>query len=383
VDHDKASEERSEFWERALASDEEGYVALIKHSKTLWRAGGQQQRARALTALRTAAASHEDKPNAYFWLGQFLYDDRQWEACSTAMQKVYSMDPRFAPTDKGSANTLDYNLATCLLYSGKYEGAITHYKRIITLDSSSIRVEQKLGEALMALGRLDEAIEFLRLATNRGGRYEARFILAVALDRAERLTESRKELIPAIDRDSDLSSLRSADKNYAPAEDEHYYLGLAYAIATKRLPARKTMALYHFRRYLALSPDSPWRKRAEVHRAAIGVPPFAGDLKIQGSATLDTKTLKSALQAIEAPARACIAGSPGLLIRVDLSAVVASDTRAYQVRATTLLAADIDKATQSRQLQCVEEVVRTLPAPKLSGSPGRHASAHFSLLGSP
>ncbi len=383
VDHDKESEERSEFWERALASDTEGYEALVKHARTLWGVRGQQQRTRAIAALRTAAASHEEKPDAYFWLGQFLFKDRQWEACSTVLQKLYEMNPGFVPEEKGSANTLDFNLATCLLYSGKYEGAIAHYKRIITLDYSSDRVEQKLGEALMALGRLDEAIEFLELATNRSGRFDARFTLAVALDRAERLTKSRKELAKARDRNGDLSSLRSADRIYAPAEDEHYYLGLAYAIATKRSPARKTLALYHFRRFLELAPDSPWRKRAEVHAGAIGVPPLAGDLKVQGSAIWDVKKLKSALQGIEKPVRGCIAKQPGLLLRVDLSAIIGSTASEWQVRATTLRAANIDKTTQSKALQCVESAVRALPAPKLSGSLGRHASAHFSLLGAP
>jgi hypothetical protein len=158
---------------------------------------------------------------------------------------------------------------------------------------------------------------------------------------------------------------------------------LAYSIHTPRSPARKTLALYHFRRYLELSPDSPWRKRAEVHRDAIGVPPFAGDLKVQGSAAWDLKTLKAALQSVEVPVRACIATEPGLLLRVDLSAVIGPDTNTWQVRATTLLAAKIDKATQSTALKCVESAIRKLPTPKLTGSEGRHASAHFSLLGAP
>jgi tetratricopeptide (TPR) repeat protein len=383
VDADQESEERSEFWEGALASDEGLYTRLVEQARIQAMAGDKEQRERALTALRTASASRRDKPEAFYWLGTYLAEDRVWNGCGEALAKVYAIDPAFAPEATRTTTTLDYQLGTCLLYAGDYEGAIEHYKRIITLKDSSAEVEQKLGEALMALGRLDEAIEFLESAISHTNRYEAQFILAVALDRAERLSESRTLLGWTVDRDRDLSTLRSADKTYAPADDEHYYLGLAYALGTKRSPARKTLALYHFRQYLALAPSSPWRKRALAHRDALSPAPFADDLSLEGNKTLDVDQLKSALRGIETASRACTAGQPGLLLRIDLTAIVGKHSSPWNVRATTLLAAADDKEGQRRAIECVEAAARKLPAPRLSGAVGQHASAHFSLLGNP
>ncbi len=384
VDYDQEADNFSKFWEGALASDLEGYVELIKGAKRLWSVRGTAQRARALEALRTAAETHKDKPDAYYWLGKFRAENREWEACAKSLAKVYAMEPGFLPEATRAPSTLDQELADCRLYAGQYEGAIEHYKRIITLDHPRARVEQKLGEALMALGRLDEAIEFLERAALRTRGYETQYILAVALDRAERVSESRKYLAVARQGDKNLVTLKSADKIYAPAEDEHYYLGLAYSMKTSRSRDHKALALFHFRRYLALAKVSPWRKRAEQHVGSLGVPPFADDLSVQGSATWDVVQLRTALRGIEAPMRACLAKQPGLLVRIDLSAVAGTESRALQVRASTFMSTDAgDKAQERVAMDCAEAEARKLVAPKLAGISGRHASANFSLLGSP
>jgi tetratricopeptide (TPR) repeat protein len=378
VDYDKAREEYSPFWEQALLTDEESYRGLVKQARAIWNAGGSEQRALALATLRTAASSKPEKPHAHFWLGQFLYADQEWEACAAALSKVYSMEPGFQPDDLRSRNTLDFNLASCLLYSGEYEGAIEHFKRIITLDYASDRVQLRLGEAYMALGRLNEAIEFLTLAARPNGRLEARFALAVAFDRAERLNASREELAYAVKRDRDLGVLRSADKSFAPAEDEHYYLGLAYGQQNK-----KTRALYHFRRYEELTQATTWSERARQHRVASSHRKIADDLVISGSARWLASELQPAIAKIEKPLRACLAGQPTLLVQIDLT-VMSGDERAEpQVRATNIVQASVDKIRLRRTLDCLESATRKLRAPKLEGSPGTHASGQFTVIGDP
>lgn len=378
VDYDQATDEHSKFWEQVLAGDEQGYLDLIRHARSLWSASSKQQRALALSELRTAAASKSHKPQAHFWLGQYLFEDRQWEACAAALSTVYAMEPGYEPQEARARNTLDFSLASCLLYSGEYEGAIEHFKRIISLDHTNHRVELRLGEAYMALGRLKEAIEFLELAAAPLRAIEARYALAVALDRAERLNASHSKLATALARDPGMNFLRRSDKTYAPTEDEHYYMGLANSQLDK-----KTRALYHFRRYLDLAPSSPWRNRAKQHSEALDPIDLAVDLKEVGTAKWEVAALKSALRKIEAPLRACVAGHPLLLVRIDLSAIAGQDRSQLQVRATTVMQAKIDRHEQRRVLDCLETAARRLRPPKLTGSRGSHGSVQFSLLGAP
>ena len=85
----------------------------------------------------------------------------------------------------------------------------------------------------MALGHLNQAIDAFRHAANRSVNAPANYALAIALDRAERISESRKLMARLVSRDHSLRALQNPNKRFMPAEDEYYTLGLAHAAARR------------------------------------------------------------------------------------------------------------------------------------------------------
>ena len=236
VDYDQASEDDSWLWKETLAGSDEGYTELIERIGSLWNESTDfQQLDLILSQLNAAASSRPERVDAYYLIGKFHYTAQKWQECAQALETAFTIDPGFRNAPARRRGALETMLGSCQLYAGNYESAIAHFKRILTLEVGAdlakqrLLVEQRLGEAYMALGRLDEAIEFLTMAAKPNGRREARYSLAVALDRAERIGESQAIMRRVIKRDYDLDYLLAADHSYAPASDEHYYLGLAYS----------------------------------------------------------------------------------------------------------------------------------------------------------
>jgi tetratricopeptide (TPR) repeat protein len=139
---------------------------------------------------------------------------------------------------------------------------------------ASARVLVDLSTALALRGEMSEAIDVLAnsLPQTMPGYYPnevllVSFALAVQYDRDEQRgaafdvidhleTALQSQLAPQLQ--TALIGMR-----YAPAEDQHYYLGLLYEIGGYYPEARAEWAHY------AAAGDSPWRARALDHIAAI------------------------------------------------------------------------------------------------------------------
>lgn len=133
------------------------------------------------------------------------------------------------------------------------------------LDETDVQWMPELGtthsnvaELLMAVGRLGEAIEHYRQATELPGRLPelAWYGLAVAYDRDGQAANARRAMLEALHRDRDLGTLEAADRfgsqadagdiYFVPQGDRYYYLALAHHVAGREAPAR-----VYFQRYLA------------------------------------------------------------------------------------------------------------------------------------
>ena len=232
-DFDREEEERSEFWERAIRPRHDEYDELVAGAQ---RRLGQQRdadgRAAAEAMLLRAVALEPDSPQAYWFLGALYAESARWEECASARQKIFDVDPDYRPEPRmGSPWALDLGLGECLGLAGHYERAIEHYQRILTTRQATgaFPVHWHLGEALMALGRLGEAIDALKTAAKLVGDREplVHYALAVAYDRDEQLALSRDHMAIALARDPQLQNLLRDNLTFTPPADRWYYRGLA------------------------------------------------------------------------------------------------------------------------------------------------------------
>ncbi|MBL4634470.1 MAG: tetratricopeptide repeat protein [Kofleriaceae bacterium] len=379
VDYDDVSENYSELWEQVILGENADYDTLIKHARALWNAGGDDQRSLALKELATAAKGKPDNPAAYYWQGMYLQENEQWQECAAALSHVEELDPNYKP-GKHRDTSIDFALAKCHHYSGNYESAITNFKRILSTSTGSIKIEYLLGEALMALGHLNQAIDSLQHAANRSVNKEANFALAVALDRAERITESRALLARLVARDSQLRVLHASDKRFAPVEDEHYTLGLANAAA-----GRIKESLYHFRLYLKLAPQSPWRSRVHAHLRSAKRGKLGDALDLRGAVQFRYKReqITASINAQNPAFERCLKPHPLLLAKLQLTFLVTGKQVEVKARAGIERFHEVTEAEQKTTLQCLEKAAREIRIGKGSLTIGSHANVDFLLLHSP
>jgi tetratricopeptide (TPR) repeat protein len=177
-------------------------------------------------------------------------------------------------------------------------------------EKAGTEVTGRLGTIYLRLGRLDDAVRYLRLAQSptltgpasavvlvhlatalalRGQTTESIDLLASALPPAAAYYTNEATLISfalavQLDRDEQRGAafevldrmlialpgqfagqvqVSLTQMRFAPAEDEHYYRGLLYEAAGNYVEARAEWALY------AAAGNLPYRKRAEDHVAAL------------------------------------------------------------------------------------------------------------------
>lgn len=383
VDADLETEQYSAFWESTLSGFDEDFQELLKKAAEHQRSSIASQREAALPLLQQAAKLKPEDARVHYALGNHYKMRRDWNACATAYGVAFALEPGFTKENPRKKN-LGENLGVCLLYSEQFEGAVLHFRRLITQGHETAEVQLRFGEALMALGRLEEATFSFKRAQQKAQNHsrnlvrETEYALAVALDREERLRESRALMSRLTSRDSQLTTLRSTDKSYAPASEELYYLGLAYE-SQGNLPR----ALYSFRRFLSLNPDSPWASHAKSHLRRAAKPKLATMLSVSGSAQWPLEALRSAIRKNERSLNACVAGHPEVLVTLTLSSVLSRTASAHQARAAISAKAETDRDTLNKVVECLESAGRKIRMPKQSGLIGGHGTAQFTILGSP
>ncbi len=383
IDKDSEAEQYSEFWEHVLHGFDGNFDELLAQAEELQNSRMASQRDSALPILERAARLKPKDPQVQYRIGRHYKAKRNWKQCALFYGKAFALDPGFTPKGAGG-DALGKNLGICLLYSEEFEGAVKHFRRLITQEFESAETQLRFGEALMALGRLDEAIFSLQrartLAQNRSRDLlrETEFTLAVALDRAERLGESRSLLSRLTSRDSSLTTLHSSDKIYAPPTEELYYLGLAYK-AQGNLP----WALYSFRRFLSLAPKSPWASHAKSHLRRTAKPELAAKLHVSGSAQWSLAPLRAAIQESEGSLAACVTGYPQVLATITLSGALTRPSTKHQARAAISAKADVERTSLNKIVECLESAARKIRMPKQSGLIGGHGTAQFMILGTP
>ena len=169
-----------------------------------------------------------------------------------------------------------------LVYSrvGAYEDALAEYDRALELVDPERHPNMFDGytrgvlygnsaETLMALGRLDAAIERYRQAEANSVQGEIEWELAewglgVALDRDEQIEKSRQAIQRALEIDPTMAHLADESVFFEPAGDKRYYEALGHEVAGDR-----ELALAAWRAFLAEAPSSQYARRARAHLAEL------------------------------------------------------------------------------------------------------------------
>jgi tetratricopeptide (TPR) repeat protein len=231
------------------------------------------------------------------------------KACERAIAEL--KEARRLDSNGAEAQRIAAELGLVLSRVGAYEDALAEYDRALKLADPERRpsVFDEYGrsvlygnsaETLMALGRLDQAIERYRQAeaTSTPGDIEwelAEWGLGVALDRDEQLEKSRQAVQRALDFDPTMAHLADESVFFEPAGDKRYYEALGHEVAGDR-----ELALAAWRAFLAEAPSSQYARRARVHLAELKrapLPPSSVDpahVRVNVGEIMDLRSLRSA-----------------------------------------------------------------------------------------
>jgi tetratricopeptide (TPR) repeat protein len=174
------------------------------------------------------------------------------------------------------AERIASELGIVLSRLGRFDEALAEYDRALKLvdaerrpnileDDNKAVLYGNSAETLMALGRLDEAIERYRLAEAAANPGDTEWQLAewglgVALDRDEQVEKSRAAIWRALEASSSMAPLAEDGVFFEPAGDKLYYVALGHEVYGDTNDAIKAWG-----DYLGTKPIPRWARRARNH----------------------------------------------------------------------------------------------------------------------
>lgn len=388
-DYDTEAEQYSRFWESAMAPGSATYGDLVAQAASIIEHDLGADDAR--TVLRDAIARRPDAPLAHFWLGILERKEKNFAACAASLSRTLEIDPDFAPPPGPLPSkewAIELELGLCLARGGKLSAAARRLTRITTRhpscaenrrdpDCTTWEVPWRLGETLMALGRLEEAIAQLEVARSMTSLLEVRYTLAVALERNEQLFEAKKQLDSIVGQDVHLASLTAPTRLYIPTADRFYYLGLASEIRDDR--ARTAV---YFRGYLAAAPRSPWVSRARAHLAEATRPAIGAGAELRGVHLSRPRVLRALAEAGPELER-CVAAVPDQIFEVTISLEIAGRRqikRSVKASWFNLLEKQTERAAIEAASGCVRHVAEGIELPRPEGPSGAGATVTFDVF---
>ena len=165
---------------------------------------------RAEKEFLRAGELNPNYPEAFQWLAYLYLTQERFDEAFEQLRRAESLDPLSVPV-AASFGELSY-------FAGRYEESLTHCRKTLQMDPTFGKALYYQTMSWMALGKLNDAIGFLKFAIEH--RPEAKqlgtFVLAIALGKAGQLDAAR-QILAEIE--------QYAEKNYVPP----YYLALINA----------------------------------------------------------------------------------------------------------------------------------------------------------
>jgi tetratricopeptide (TPR) repeat protein len=251
----------SPLWDELIHPSRARCTRAVEDAQHLLEARTSQAREAAIRALTAAAPSCPTSTALFTVLGRELVVGGDFGAARSALERARSLTPDGSDHDA----QLAFQLGFVRAMTGDLAGSLAEYRRAEALGGLGDEqwlLEYDLGDDLMALGRLEEAIDHYRRSVRLAPAHETmpRFALAVALVRDDQIDRSRAELDLALARDGQLRALNSGRFHFLPPGDEHYYRFLAARARGQTQFARRSLEAF-----LIAIPDGPYSARARAH----------------------------------------------------------------------------------------------------------------------
>jgi len=249
----------SALWDDVVHPNRIRCISLVSDARHTLEARTHVARLQAYPLLLEAIRLCPTSLPAYIMLGRERTLDDDLVGGRAVLEKARALSP---DGDDGDPQ-LSFQLGFARSSTGDLQGGLVEYRRAEAqggLGSDEWLLQYDLGDTLVALGRLGEAIEAYRKATRLSSEVLPRYALAVALERDDQLERSSRELTAAMARDPQLQQLRSPRFSFLPAEEVHYYLYLVFDSRGQRVEARAELE-----NFLHALPGSPYAGRARAH----------------------------------------------------------------------------------------------------------------------
>lgn len=376
-DKDTEAEQHSNMWEGALNPDMQPYTVLVREAESLLARTTLADTKLALGKLDEAVAKMPKEPKAYLVRGRIHLSQRAWSKCADDLGAAEDYTEDSEPLTR---TRLRIDLGVCQARATRLADAErTLVRAASTAPAYRGELGLRLGEVRIALGKLDEAIDALTAALEAADiqHHLTRWLLTAAYDRARRPTEATEQAELARKMDPQRTYIEAPMLPLLGAGDQQYLLGVAYRYATPK----PEHALLYFRQFVKLSPDSPWRRRAEEHVRELGNLRFPAKETITqtGPATTTVEDMRTAIGKSMKPLRGCLAALPTTAFQVTIVRVgprtpeKSRDRPIYRVPTASVKVAQIltvgDRATDLEAMNaanCVDREANKIkmPAPK-------------------
>jgi tetratricopeptide (TPR) repeat protein len=317
-DPDREAEQHSKIWEETLEPSRTPYEQLVREAKQLSDGRLATDLQIAIDKLANAIELMPKRPEAFAARGAAELYLKRWSACA---DDLAAAEDRAPPDETGERWRQRLELGICQARAGHLGEAERTLAGVASAPGVHGEAWLRLGEVRIALGKLDEAIGALHTAIEQDGSHGfAQFLLALAYDRARLPGDAEAAMREGVRFDSLLASIElPMYPLLGNAEAEHLYLmGLAYRYAH----TRPEYTLLYFRRFLAIAPDSPWRKRAEEHARELAGLELPQTLEKRGStAAIDLDAARAAIAKQMPAMRACLAKLPTTALEIEVTRV--------------------------------------------------------------
>lgn len=332
VDSDREAAARSRLWERATNPSAEPYQRALIEAREALAQRLDTRTAEAIDALGEAIALAPDRAEAYALRAEAHLQLRQWGKCAADLEDVMRRPasarplgaPRTTPlttTERRAQGELRRKLGLCLARAGRLADAERVLAEATAGGTGTGEMLMRLGEVRIAMGKLDEAIGALTAAldaTDLPSQALPRWLLAAAYDRARLPAEAIAQARQAAGYDRSFGALTGDVMPLIGPGETEYLLGLAWSLSrVDNEPPRPEHALVYFRRFLALAPHSPWRRRAEEHLAELRTAALPEAIERKGgTASLDLDVARTIARGAMPAMRACLARTPTSILEV-------------------------------------------------------------------
>jgi len=302
-------------WEEVAHPHRRRCAQLVDEANKL--AEVQQWRA-ATQAARAAAALCPSDRAVVQSAGELLLNAHEHADARLELERARALADA-NPASRERELSLAYALGVAREMTGDLDGAIDEHRRLESSGGlpspNQYLLHKRLGDELMAVGRLAEAIDEYRRAALLAPPTKpiVRLALAVALDRDEQIDQAHNELVAVLALDPELRCLTAADGAIIPGEDVYYYRALALLARGATAEARAAL-----RTFIAELPSSPYVAHARRRLADAEQHVDLRELELSVPA-VDGAALARALGPVVGGLEACLPAQRIIRVRLQVA----------------------------------------------------------------